>query len=317
MSKTFKQGDSRWASKSFAGSNMKNSGCGPTSVADIVVNNSKYQDITPWDVAQYMTKIGGASNGQGTYWFAITKSLEHYGFTVDCIAQSAGNQYGKMADAYWDKFLANLDADGWGILLMGKSVWTSGGHYIAITAVRNNNKQVYVRDPGARNRTGWYDVSTFKPYVKQFWCIKALNQVANTTPTTTTTTAQPTSKLSIDELAREVIAGKWGSNPTRKEKLIAAGYDYSAVQARVNEILKGTSSVKQIGGYIVGKSYTVQPSDGLNVRADASTSAKRITTLKKGTVIACTDVKQEGNNIWVKCSKGWCCAKYGNEVYLK
>lgn len=43
---------------------------------------------------------------------------------------------------------------------------------------------------------------------------------------------------SIDTVAREVIAGKWGTGTTRKKKLIAAGYDYNAVQKRVNQLLK-------------------------------------------------------------------------------
>ena len=42
---------------------------------------------------------------------------------------------------------------------------------------------------------------------------------------------------SIDEIAREVIAGKWGNGADRKQKLVAAGYDYNAVQKRVNELL--------------------------------------------------------------------------------
>lgn len=45
-------------------------------------------------------------------------------------------------------------------------------------------------------------------------------------------------KKSVDEIAREVIAGKWGNGATRKQKLKAAGYDYYAVQKRVNELLK-------------------------------------------------------------------------------
>ena len=44
-------------------------------------------------------------------------------------------------------------------------------------------------------------------------------------------------KKSVEELANEVIQGLWGNNPERKERLEAAGYDYSAVQTRVNEIL--------------------------------------------------------------------------------
>ena len=42
---------------------------------------------------------------------------------------------------------------------------------------------------------------------------------------------------SIDTLAREVIRGDWGNGAERKQRLSAAGYDYTAVQQRVNELL--------------------------------------------------------------------------------
>ena len=48
---------------------------------------------------------------------------------------------------------------------------------------------------------------------------------------------EPTPSKSIDELAQEVIAGLWGNQPERQQRLEAAGYDYYAIQARVNEIL--------------------------------------------------------------------------------
>ena len=44
---------------------------------------------------------------------------------------------------------------------------------------------------------------------------------------------------SVDELAAEVIAGKWGRGSERREKLTAAGYDYDAVQKIVNKIMEG------------------------------------------------------------------------------
>ncbi len=43
---------------------------------------------------------------------------------------------------------------------------------------------------------------------------------------------------SIDEIAKEVIAGKWGNGQDRKNRLTAAGYDANAVQTRVNQLLK-------------------------------------------------------------------------------
>lgn len=45
-------------------------------------------------------------------------------------------------------------------------------------------------------------------------------------------------KKSDEEIANEVIAGKWGYGSDRKNQLTKAGYDYDAVQAIVNQILK-------------------------------------------------------------------------------
>ncbi|WP_082380195.1 hypothetical protein [Peptoniphilus phoceensis] len=41
----------------------------------------------------------------------------------------------------------------------------------------------------------------------------------------------------IDELAREVIRGDWGNGEERKKRPTNAGYDYHAVQRRLNQLL--------------------------------------------------------------------------------
>ncbi len=46
------------------------------------------------------------------------------------------------------------------------------------------------------------------------------------------------SKKSVTEIAKEVLDGKWGNGDDRKKKLKAAGYDYAAVQKKVNELAK-------------------------------------------------------------------------------
>lgn len=50
------------------------------------------------------------------------------------------------------------------------------------------------------------------------------------------TTEEGTGK-SVDELAREVLQGKWGNGAERKKRLEAAGYDYAAVQKKVNQLV--------------------------------------------------------------------------------
>lgn len=41
---------------------------------------------------------------------------------------------------------------------------------------------------------------------------------------------------SVDELVREVLQGKWGNGAERRQRLEAAGYDYAAVQKKVNQL---------------------------------------------------------------------------------
>lgn len=53
-------------------------------------------------------------------------------------------------------------------------------------------------------------------------------------------------KKSVDELAQEVIAGKWGTGDARKSALKKAGYDYDSVQKRVNEILSVSTPQKSV-----------------------------------------------------------------------
>lgn len=52
----------------------------------------------------------------------------------------------------------------------------------------------------------------------------------------TSTTKPPVTK-SVAELAQEVLDGKWGNGNEREAALKAAGYDYKAVQDKVNQIL--------------------------------------------------------------------------------
>lgn len=45
-------------------------------------------------------------------------------------------------------------------------------------------------------------------------------------------------KKTVEQLAREVLDGKWGNGDDRKKRLTEAGYDYNAVQKRVNELMR-------------------------------------------------------------------------------
>ena len=44
-------------------------------------------------------------------------------------------------------------------------------------------------------------------------------------------------RKSNEQIAREIIAGKWGNNPERKRRIQQAGYDYNEIQKIVNKML--------------------------------------------------------------------------------
>ena len=88
---------------------------------------------------------------------------------------------------------------------------------------------------------------------------------------------------SIDELAQEVIDGKWGNGTDRKNKLENAGYNYNEIQNRVNEMLKGKTVYK-----------TVTSNIGLNLREKADTSAKILIAIPKNKKVEI--IKQNTSN---------------------
>lgn len=116
-------------------------------------------------------------------------------------------------------------------------------------------------------------------------------------------------KKSVATLAQEVIDGKWGTGTDRKKKLTDAGYDYAAVQSKVNELSAGSKT----GGVKILAKGTVKPSAGLNVRDKASLSGKVLKALPKGTAVKCYQSKKAEGSTWWKISPDvnqWVVAKY-------
>lgn len=133
----------------------------------------------------------------------------------------------------------------------------------------------------------------------------------------------------IDQLAQDVIAGKYGNADARKAAL---GDKYAAVQKRVNELLgvSGSSSSSS-SGYSTGEYVTIV--DCLNVRTGAGTnyarkSKSQLTSdgqkhsnskgqLNEGTYVTVQQVQKSGSNWWGKIPSGWICLEWQGEAYVK
>ena len=71
-------------------------------------------------------------------------------------------------------------------------------------------------------------------------------------PAEGTSNGKKSPKKDVTALANEVIAGKWGNGQDRQNRLEAAGYDYAAVQERVNAILGASrKSVDQLAREVI------------------------------------------------------------------
>lgn len=60
---------------------------------------------------------------------------------------------------------------------------------------------------------------------------------------------KPEASKSITEVAKDVIAGKYGAGTARKTNLEKAGYNYAEVQAKVNELLKAKPAANNTAYY--------------------------------------------------------------------
>lgn len=167
MSKTFNQAD--WGKVN--GISMAASGCGPSSLASIIFN--KDTSTTPVKVAQWLYNKGYFYTS-GTTRTGITAALNYYGF------ESIYYKPEHTGGAIWQEAMAKMKAakgDWWAIFLVvgtangGKdNLWTSGGHYLAITDLKNG--KLYVRDSGSKHRTGYYDPESLRYDTNCIWFIR-------------------------------------------------------------------------------------------------------------------------------------------------
>lgn len=108
-------------------------------------------------------------------------------------------------------------------------------------------------------------------------------------------------KKSNEDIAREVIEGKWGNGEERKRRLAEAGYDAAAVQTIVNRMLSEKSNSNNGGGTTPnkkpGKALTTQLTSMINYAYDE---------------IGKTDGTKYGTSgAWCAAFVTWCAKKSG------
>ena len=146
--------------------------------------------------------------------------LNKYKLSIDCLYTHNHWYSRKYCPAYilphWDKFKAKV-----------QSYMNSGSSASSTPSA----KQIY------RVRKSWSDA---KSQIGAFSSLENAKRACKAGYAVFDSSGKQVypAKKSVDEIAREVIQGKWGNGAERKKKLTDVGYDYNAVQNRVNEILR-------------------------------------------------------------------------------
>lgn len=166
------QTDSRWANISYSArgesTTIGKSGCGPTAMSMVLATWAD-PAVNPKTECAWALAHGYKAPHQGTYYGYFVPAAKRYG--LSCTQLNGASIYGNSASPYHAQAKAAIERGDLVIACMGKSIWTSSGHYVTVWDIRGST--IYINDPASSKlaRTQG-DYNTFKKAVKYYWVIK-------------------------------------------------------------------------------------------------------------------------------------------------
>lgn len=198
MNKTkYMQTDGRWGSLGYprAPYCLNNCGCGEVSIANCIIEMSKYRAYTPATIQPYCKQYADPS-GAGTYWSGIPAMMKHYGM-------SEVKEHATMPQLWAELAKGNRVA----IYLMGsrgggnKGVhWTSSGHFVCSVDYKYEGGKhwVYVKDSYSNSslRNGFISYEdNMRGDVLKVWSGKLPDKPKRKAPTTPYTGRLPATSV--------------------------------------------------------------------------------------------------------------------------
>ena len=152
----FLQWDERWGYGNYGKNTIVLSGCGPTSLAMVLVYLTKDKTLTPYKIAKMAEEKGYYVDNGGTTW-----DLMHYG-------SSNYGVHSKVLPLSKSAIVNALNNNHPIILNVGPGDFTSKGHYIVLTEVVNGLFKV--NDPNSiKNSNKLWDYDDIKNQIKNIW----------------------------------------------------------------------------------------------------------------------------------------------------
>lgn len=170
---SYRQDDKAWKDVDYSAKGEKTtigaSGCGPTAAA--IIASTWWDLTTPVEVAKWALSHGYKAPNQGTY-YSFFKAYFKEVWGGECTQLNGSSLYGKT-DVYSNSiFNTAKDAVKHGDLVIacvGKSKWTSSGHFIVFYGI-DSWDNCYFRDP--IGRCEYATAVYFKSVTKYLWVVK-------------------------------------------------------------------------------------------------------------------------------------------------
>lgn len=150
------QWDTRWGYLPYGDDNIALSGCAPTCLAMVIVGLTGDESVTPATVAEYATDNDYYLVGTGTKWSIMTDGCLDFGVKSKVISLSKEIVFSELENGHPI------------ICSMRQGDFTTGGHFIVLTAVEDG--KIAVNDPNSKVRSNMlWDYETLEPQIKNLW----------------------------------------------------------------------------------------------------------------------------------------------------
>ena len=155
------QYDQRWGYGDYGASSVVVSGCGPACLTMVAAGLTRDNTITPYAVAQYADREGYYVYGAGTAWSLMSRGASHFGVE--------GEELPLMKSRMESELREGRPI----ICVVGPGDFTTSGHFIVITGMRDG--QFTVNDPNSTERSEkLWDYETLEPQISNLWAFRAV-----------------------------------------------------------------------------------------------------------------------------------------------
>lgn len=151
------QWDPRWGYTEYPEDLFCSIGCGPTTLSMLL--NGYGETIDPAQMMQELREKKRYHINQGTSWEGLCDTLRDRGFTVSELPSVKG------------KFMEQLQNGEPIVVNVGKSLFTTGGHYLLLVGLDGHGKILLNDSHSIRNSQKAWEYEEIAPYIRAAWAV--------------------------------------------------------------------------------------------------------------------------------------------------